>query len=173
MGHEDKVKQSSIECFICIGRGHISSQCPSKKSMVLKHGEYESLSYFPPPLLIDLLLVIMTVVMMTLLLGNSDEISCYVVPIEATHILLGRPWQFDRRVIHVCHSNKYAFECKGHLITLHPLSPKEVSRDQHIMKKKRESEKSHHVFVNPFSGKDSGSKTSSKGHRKDHIHEHS
>ncbi|RDX70063.1 hypothetical protein CR513_50727, partial [Mucuna pruriens] len=27
----------------------------------------------------------------------NDEMLCDVVPMEATHILLGRPWQFDRR----------------------------------------------------------------------------
>jgi hypothetical protein len=37
-----------------------------------------------------------------------------------------------------------------------PLSPKEVGRDQHIMKKKRESQKSHHELVNPFGGKNNG-----------------
>ena len=37
----------------------------------------------------------------------EDEVLCDVVPMEATHILLGRPWQFDRRVTHDCYTNKY------------------------------------------------------------------
>ncbi|KAK1550657.1 hypothetical protein Q3G72_022551 [Acer saccharum] len=30
----------------------------------------------------------------------EDEVLCDVVPMHATHILLGRPWQFDRRETH-------------------------------------------------------------------------
>ena len=48
VGQEEKVKQSSIKCFKCLGRGHIASHCPSKKSMILKHGEYEYLNSSSP-----------------------------------------------------------------------------------------------------------------------------
>ena len=30
----------------------------------------------------------------------KDEVLCDVVPMEATHILLGRPWQFDKNTLH-------------------------------------------------------------------------
>lgn len=30
----------------------------------------------------------------------ADEVWCEVIPMDAFHVLLGRPWQFDRRVIH-------------------------------------------------------------------------
>jgi len=30
----------------------------------------------------------------------EDEVWCDVIPMDACHILLGRPWQFDRRVLH-------------------------------------------------------------------------
>jgi len=39
----------------------------------------------------------------------KDEILCDVVPMEATHILLGRPWQYDRQVLHDGHTNKMSF----------------------------------------------------------------
>ncbi|CAL1401588.1 unnamed protein product [Linum trigynum] len=32
--------------------------------------------------------------------GYKDEILCDVVPVQAAHILLGRPWQFDRQAQH-------------------------------------------------------------------------
>uniref|UniRef100_A0A2N9HCS9 Retrotransposon gag domain-containing protein n=1 Tax=Fagus sylvatica TaxID=28930 RepID=A0A2N9HCS9_FAGSY len=38
-----------------------------------------------------------------------DEVLCDVVPMHAGHILLGRPWQYDRRVTHVGFKNIYSF----------------------------------------------------------------
>jgi len=29
-----------------------------------------------------------------------DEVLCDVVPIQTSHILLGRPWQYDKKAIH-------------------------------------------------------------------------
>jgi len=36
-----------------------------------------------------------------------DEILCGVVPIQKSHILLGRPWYYDRKAIHDRVKNKY------------------------------------------------------------------
>ena len=71
----------------------------------------------------------------------KDEVLCDVVPMEATHILLGRPWQFDRKVFHDGFTNKLTFDFHGHKVILKSLSPREVHEDQILMKKKRESEK--------------------------------
>jgi hypothetical protein len=30
----------------------------------------------------------------------KDEVLCNVIPMDACHLLLGRPWQYDRRVQH-------------------------------------------------------------------------
>ena len=60
---------------------------------------------------------------------------------EATHVLLGRPWQFHRKVLHDGFTNKLSFEFQRHKVTLKSLSLREVHEDQVIMKKKRESEK--------------------------------
>ena len=30
----------------------------------------------------------------------TDTVDCEVVPMMVCHLLLGRPWQFDRRVVH-------------------------------------------------------------------------
>ena len=40
----------------------------------------------------------------------EDEILCDVVPMQAEHFLLGRPWQFDRKVKHDGFPNKCSFE---------------------------------------------------------------
>ena len=39
----------------------------------------------------------------------ENEVLCNVVPMQTSHILLGRPWQFDKHVIFDRHSNKYSF----------------------------------------------------------------
>ncbi|XP_016667562.1 uncharacterized protein [Gossypium hirsutum] len=43
----------------------------------------------------------------------EDDVICDVVPMHAGHILLGRPWQFDRRVKHDGFANKYTFNYHG------------------------------------------------------------
>ena len=51
-----------------------------------------------------------------------DEVLCDVLPMDACHLLLGRPWQFDKDAIHHGKSNTYSFKLKGKTYTLTPLS---------------------------------------------------
>ncbi|KAF8048350.1 hypothetical protein N665_2555s0001 [Sinapis alba] len=60
----------------------------------------------------------------------QDEIRCDVLPMDYVHILLGRPWQYDKRAIHDGFTNKHAFQHKGKKITLVPLTPHEIHEDQ-------------------------------------------
>lgn len=53
-----------------------------------------------------------------------DSIWCDVVPMDACHLLLGRPWQFDRGVFHDGRRNTYSFLFEGIKITLLPSAPK-------------------------------------------------
>lgn len=39
----------------------------------------------------------------------KDEVLCEVVPMDACHILLGRPWAYDRRIKHDGFHNTYSF----------------------------------------------------------------
>ena len=39
----------------------------------------------------------------------QDKILCDVVPMEASHILLGRPWRYDIKAIHDGFTNKISF----------------------------------------------------------------
>ena len=59
----------------------------------------------------------------------SDKVLCDVVPMHAGHILLGRPWKYDRKVMHDGFRNRYNFVKDGKLVTLVPLSPKLVYED--------------------------------------------
>ncbi|CAA7038933.1 unnamed protein product [Microthlaspi erraticum] len=70
-------------------------------------------------------------VLVPLSIGSyEDEILCDVLPMDAGHIILGRPWQSDRRVMHDGFTNKYTFLHKGRKTTLIPLTPQEVYEDQ-------------------------------------------
>ena len=55
---------------------------------------------------------------------------------QASHILLGRPWQYDRKAVHDDVRNRYTIVKDGKTITLVPLTPKQVYDDQ--IKIKRE-----------------------------------
>ena len=57
--------------------------------------------------------------MIQFLIGRYEEkVTCYVVLVQACHVLLGRLWQFDRRVIHNGFSNKYSFVQNDKNLTL-------------------------------------------------------
>ncbi|KAD7479276.1 hypothetical protein E3N88_02412 [Mikania micrantha] len=64
-------------------------------------------------------------VLLSLSIGRSynDEIWCDVIPMDTCHVLLGRPWLFDRRVMHDGFHNTYSFTYKERRIVLTPLSP--------------------------------------------------
>jgi hypothetical protein len=89
-----------------------------------------------------------------------DEVLCNVVPMQASHILLGRPpWQYDRKTIHDGVKNRYTIfynSClgvrgtrvmvlpsftivkDGKTITRVPLTPKQVYDDQIKLKSEHE-----------------------------------
>ena len=49
----------------------------------------------------------------------KDFVLCDVVPVEACHLLLGGPWQFDKKANHDGFTNKFSFVHKECKITLH------------------------------------------------------
>ena len=64
------------------------------------------------------------------------------MPIHVTHLLLGRPWQFDRKAKHDVFKNRYSLKKYGRIYTLAPLTPKQVYEDQIQLKKSYEEEHS-------------------------------
>ncbi|XP_076910828.1 uncharacterized protein LOC143568597 [Bidens hawaiensis] len=56
----------------------------------------------------------------------KDDIWCDVIAIDACHLLLGRPWEFDRSIEHNGRSNTYSFMFGGVKLTLVPSKPKEL-----------------------------------------------
>ena len=59
----------------------------------------------------------------------SDEVLCDIVPMHAGHILLGRPWEFDRRATKDGYTNRYSFVMNKRTITLAPFTLKQVYED--------------------------------------------
>ena len=71
----------------------------------------------------------------------EDEVLCDVVPMQAGHLLLRRPWQFDWKVKHDDFTNKYSFVHNQRTVTLVPLTPSQVYEDQVRLKKESEQKK--------------------------------
>ncbi|XP_027178009.1 uncharacterized protein LOC113777168 [Coffea eugenioides] len=115
-----RARSRDTKCWRCQGLGHIASQCPNQRTMiVLPNGEVisddeEEYKEMPP-------------------LEEDDDTEA------PSHILLGRPWQFNRSTSHDGRTNTYTFLHKGKKITLAPLIPKQVYEDQ--MKIQQECEK--------------------------------
>ena len=59
----------------------------------------------------------------------TDVVLCDIMHMDCCHILLGRPWQFDRHVFYDARVNKYTARKDGVTYTLLPLieAPNEMS----------------------------------------------
>uniref|UniRef100_A0A2N9G9Y3 Reverse transcriptase n=1 Tax=Fagus sylvatica TaxID=28930 RepID=A0A2N9G9Y3_FAGSY len=163
-----------IKCFKCLGSGHIASQCPNSdddgvvypvtgESLVARRAlnthikvddaEQQRENIFHTRCHINNKWLndcgevrVDRQVLVTFSIGKYlDEVLCDVVPMHAGHILLGRPWQYDRRAIHDGFKNMYSFVKEGKTIKLAPLTPSQVYEDQLKLKSevahKRKSEK--------------------------------
>ncbi|XP_066365257.1 uncharacterized protein [Miscanthus floridulus] len=69
------------------------------------------------------------------------EVDCDIVPMQACHLLLGRPWQFDVDSVHFRWSNKHTFIHNDKKVVLIPLSPEEIHASDMARKKREESDK--------------------------------
>ena len=59
----------------------------------------------------------------------NEHVECDVMPMQACQLLLGRPWLYDRDVQIFGRTNKLAFMYKGERISLLPLTPEEILKD--------------------------------------------
>jgi hypothetical protein len=58
-----------------------------------------------------------------------DEVECDVMPLEVYGLLLGRPWQYDRNVMHARRANTYSFMHDGKQRTLKPMRDDQIKSD--------------------------------------------
>jgi hypothetical protein len=61
--------------------------------------------------------------------GYKDEILCDVIPMDVCHLLLGRPWQYDRNVVHDGRRNTYTLEKSGRTHMLLPIKDEKVKAE--------------------------------------------
>jgi hypothetical protein len=58
--------------------------------------------------------------------GCNNKILCDVIPMDVCDLLLDRPWQYDRNVVHDGKMNTYTLENNGRKHMLIPIRDKEV-----------------------------------------------
>lgn len=61
---------------------------------------------------------------------NKDTILSDAVSMDATHILLGRPWQNDQDVTYKGKLNQYVIQVKDRRIVLLPLNPSQDKKKE-------------------------------------------
>ena len=58
-----------------------------------------------------------------------DYVDCDVVPMQACSLLLGRPCEFDKKFVHHGRNNQYTLVHKDKNITLLPMTPDSILKD--------------------------------------------
>jgi bacterioferritin-associated ferredoxin len=82
-----------------------------------------------------------------------DVVECEVVPMQACHILLGRPWQLDKDSMHHGRLNQYSFLHHDKKIVLHPMSPEAIMNNDVAAARKTKSH-DHAEITNHIAAKD-------------------
>ncbi|XP_019434099.1 PREDICTED: uncharacterized protein LOC109340813 [Lupinus angustifolius] len=238
-------RSRDVKCFKCLGLGHIASQCPTRRTMIIRNGEVESQSenssdeeeddqeeenviipegdlfmvkrllgsqikeedasqrenIFHTRCIVDGKLCSLIIdsgscanVVSTRLVSKLnlvtkshptpyrmqwlskvgemivnkqaeicfsigkyvDSVVCDVVDMDASHLLLGRPWQYDKKATHDGRTNKFSFEHQNRKVVLSPLSPMQISEDKkklrekiEVERKEKEREKEFCLTTNP------------------------
>jgi hypothetical protein len=57
--------------------------------------------------------------------GYNDKVLCDIIPMDVCHLLLGRPWKYDRNIIHDGKMNTYTLKKNGRTHMLLPIKDKE------------------------------------------------
>jgi hypothetical protein len=80
-----------------------------------------------------------------------DVVECDIVPMQACHILIGRPGQIDKDSMHHDRLNQYSFLYHDKKIVLHPMSPEAIMHNDVAAARKT---KSHDEIANHIAAKD-------------------
>ncbi|GKA26282.1 hypothetical protein Tco_0712391 [Tanacetum coccineum] len=130
----------SRKCFKCQGYGHITSDFPNRRiisllkrigkkiinltlkmkkctshgkvcDIIIDRGSFENVEFKVSK---------RCLVQFSIGEKYKDEVVYDVMPTNACHLLLGRPWKYDRKMIHDGYKNTYTFYKDGLLIILAP-----------------------------------------------------
>nr|XP_027127795.1 uncharacterized protein LOC113743938 [Coffea arabica] len=130
-------------CFKCKGIGHLMTQCPNRSIIYMNEermwqseGEEEYADM--PPLEEEGKDDDLVEIEEDLIARTMDQVLCDVIPMQASHVLLGRPWEYDRQADHIGLTNKYKFIMDNLKITLSTLTPTQVYEEQLHLRKERE-----------------------------------
>src|SRR3954467_3414818 len=82
----------------------------------------------------------------------ADYVDCDVVHMQACSLLLGRPWQFDRNVVHHCRTTQFTLVHMDKNIALLPMSPAQILKDDLARASKAKQEK--HKSENEIAAKE-------------------
>ncbi|OMP02326.1 hypothetical protein CCACVL1_02832 [Corchorus capsularis] len=85
---------------------------------------------FQPMHILSILSMLVFKSMISPLGRYKGDVLCDVLPMQACHVLLGRPFQFDNKVHHDGETNRYCFMCGKKPISLIPLSLQEALKDE-------------------------------------------
>jgi len=69
----------------------------------------------------------------------KNEVFCDVMPIHTTHLLLGRPWWFNRKAKNGGFKNMYSLAKNKKTSTLVPVSHRQVYEGQLKLKRERKA----------------------------------
>nr|GEY50233.1 putative reverse transcriptase domain-containing protein [Tanacetum cinerariifolium] len=114
------VASSGLKCFNCGEPGH--RQSDSKKTK--NHSKPYKLQWLKKGG--EVTLSKRVLVAFFVKTTYKDSVWCDVVPMDACHLLLGRPWEYDRNITHNERANTYSFLFDGVKITLMLNKPKEL-----------------------------------------------
>ena len=67
----------------------------------------------------------------------TDMVICDVVPMDACHLLLGRPWQYDHSATHEGRTNTYSFWDAGKRRVLRPMFDRAIKVDAKVSLQKK------------------------------------
>ena len=59
----------------------------------------------------------------------EDTVECDVAPMSVCHLLLSRPWQFDKAATHDGRTNYYSFNWNNKYLVLRPMTPSQIIVD--------------------------------------------